>query len=130
MSTHKIIPLTPARAPSVEEMDALHERLESAGYMQMMQIGEPRLSELVSKYKAKGYDVEVVPYVDDGNDGTTAPSGGCGPGSCSSAGSSSGCSSGGCGPGSPPAASSGRRTVVPGVGTIYVRIRNPSPTTA
>lgn len=129
MSTHKIIPLAPARAPSVEEVDALHERLEGAGYMQMMQIGEPRLSELVSKYKAKGYDVEVLPYVDDGNDGTMAPTGGCGPGSCGSAGSSSGCSSSGCGSGSPKVAASGRRTVVPGVGTIYVRIRSASSAT-
>ena len=131
MNTRRIIPLTPAPMPSPEEVDALHERLEGAGYMRMMQIGGPRLSELVSKYKAKGYDVEVVPYVDDGEDGTTAPAaGGCGPGSCGSGASSAGCSSGGCGSGSPKIGSAGLRTVVPGVGTIYVRIRDTSPTTA
>lgn len=123
MTTKKVIPLSPMRTARPDEIDALHERLERAGYMRMMQIGEPRLSELVAKYKAKGYEVEVVPFVDDGDDGSApAPSGGCGPGSCSSASSSPSCSSGGCSSGSAPVRRTGPRIVIPDVGTIYVRM--------
>ncbi|NMF91514.1 hypothetical protein, partial [Aromatoleum petrolei] len=121
MTTKKVIPLSPMRSDHPDEIDALHERLERAGYMRMMQIGEPRLSELVAKYKVKGYEVEVVPYVDDGDDGSApAPTGGCGPGSCSSASSSPSCSSGGCSSGSAPVRRTGPRVVIPDVGTIYV----------
>jgi hypothetical protein len=130
MTTKKIIPLSLMRTDRPDEIDALHERLERAGYMRMMQIGEPRLSELVAKYKAKGYDVEVVPYVDDGDDGSVAPSGGCGPGSCSTASSSGGCSSGGCGSSPSPVRRTAARVVVPNVGTIYVRINGGALATA
>lgn len=131
MTTNKVIPLSLLRTDRPDEIDALHERLERAGYMRMMQIGEPRLSELVAKYKAKGYQVEVVPFVDDGDDGTApAPTVGCGPGSCSSAASSAGCSSGGCGSsGSAPVRRTGPRVVIPDVGTIYVRM-NEAPATS
>ncbi|WP_332670051.1 hypothetical protein [Aromatoleum sp.] len=129
MTTKKVIPLSLLRTDRPDEIDALHERLERAGYMRMMQIGEPRLSELVAKYKAKGYEVEVVPYVDDGDDGSVAPSGGCGPGSCSSTASAAACSSGGCGSGSAPVRRSGPRVVIPDVGTIYVRMSD-APSTA
>lgn len=125
MTKTKVIPISPLRTDGLDEIDALQDRLERAGYMRMMQIGEPRLSELVAKYKSKGYDVEVAPYVDDGDevgDGSVAPSGGCGPSSCSSASSSGGCSSGGCGSAPSPARRAGPRVVVPNVGTIYVRI--------
>lgn len=136
MTTKKVIPLSLMRTDRPDEIDALHERLERAGYMRMMQIGEPRLSELVAKYKGKGYEVEVVPFVDDGDDGQRVPTGGgCGPGSCSSGGSSNGssggCASGGCGPAASRTTETGAdapgreartRTVVPGVGTIYVRM--------
>jgi len=130
MTTTKIIPLSLMRTDRADEIDALRDRLERAGYMRMMQIGEPRLSELAEKYKAKGYDVEVVPYVDDGEDGSEAPAGGCGPGSCSSASSAGGCSSGGCGSAPSPIRHTGPRVVVPGVGTIYVRINIGASTTA
>ncbi|HJV26165.1 MAG TPA: hypothetical protein VJ673_10780 [Aromatoleum sp.] len=123
MTTKKVIHLSLMRTDSPDEIDALHERLERAGYMRMMQIGEPRLSELVAKYKTKGYEVEVVPFVDDGEDGAApAPTSGCGPGSCSSAASSSGCSSGGCSSGSTPMRRTGPRVVIPDVGTIYIRM--------
>lgn len=136
MTTKKIIPISQVRSYTPDDIDALHDRLEGDGYMRMMQIGEPRLSELVTKYKGKGYDVEVVPFVDDGDDGQRVPTGGgCGPGSCSSGGSangsSGGCASGGCGSGATPpngsaaatpVGGSRTRTVVPGVGTIYVRM--------
>ncbi|MCC4118692.1 hypothetical protein LLG90_25355 [Aromatoleum toluclasticum] len=130
MTTKKVIPLSLMRTDRPDEIDALHERLERTGYMRMMQIGEPRLSELVAKYKAKGYEVEVVPFVDDGDDGSApAPTGGCGPGSCSSAASSPSCSSGGCGSGSAPVRRTGPRVVFPDVGTIYVRM-NVAPATS
>jgi len=38
-----------------------HARLERAGFMRMMTIGDPRLSEFVEKYKSRGYEVEVLP---------------------------------------------------------------------
>jgi len=138
MTTKKIIPISQVRPCTPDDIDALHDRLEGDGYMRMMQIGEPRLSELVTKYKGKGYEVEVVPFVDDGDDGQRVPTGGgCGPGSCSSGGSangsSAGCASGGCSAGAPqanestagaPVRDTRTRTVVPGVGTIYVRMKN------
>lgn len=128
MTTRKIIPISQVRTFTPDEVDALHDRLEGEGYMRMMQIGEPRLSELVTKYKGKGYEVEVVPFVDDGDDGERVPTGGgCGPGSCSSGGSANGssgsCASGGCSSAaSAPVRDAGARTVVPGVGIIYVRM--------
>ena len=88
MTARKIIPISQVRRLTPDEIDDLHRRLENEGYMRMMQIGEPRLAELVAKYKGKGYAVEVVPYVDDGDDGLSPPSGGCGPGSCSAGASS------------------------------------------
>lgn len=135
MTTRKTIPI---RTCTPDDIDALHERLADDGYMRMMQIGEPRLSELVTKYKGKGYEVEVVPFVDDGDDGSSPlTGGGCGPGSCSSAGTSGsgagGCGSGSCGSesaqangpaASPPTRRAGPRTVIPGVGTIYIRMKS------
>ena len=131
MTARKIIPISQVRPLTPDEIDDLHRRLENEGYMRMMQIGEPRLAELVAKYKGKGYAVEVVPYVDDGDDGLSPPSGGCGPGSCRAGASSASCGSGGCGSGgsqtsepvtSTSARRAGSRKVVPGVGTIYVRM--------
>jgi len=136
--TKKIIPLSVVHAAATESIDDLQERLESAGFMRLMQISEPRLSELIAKYKAKGYDVEVLPLVDEGDGSTPLPSVGCGgASSCSSgqgAGSAaSGCSSGGCGSGAAqarplaamaPVARRAPQKFVAGVGTIYVRMHN------
>lgn len=128
MTMKRVIPINQLHPLTPGEVDALHDHLEGEGYMRMMQIGEPRLSELVTKYKGKGYEVEVVPFVDDGDDGARVPTGGgCGPGSCSSGGSaggsSGGCASGGCGSNAgAPVGDARVRTVVPGVGTIYVRM--------
>jgi len=130
--TKKIIPLSVVHADATESIDDLQERLESAGYMRLMQISEPRLSELIAKYKAKGYDVEVLPLVDEGDGSAPLPSVGCGgASSCSSGNSASGCSSGGCGSGAAqarplaamsPVASRAPQKFVAGVGTIYVRM--------
>lgn len=129
MATARIIPLTVARpdplaaAAELTAIDELTARLESTGYMAVMQIGEPHLSALVAKYKSKGYQVELAPLVVE--DGSTG-SGGCGSASsCSSA--SSSCSSGGCGTAAPapaPASSRMPRMVMPEISVIYVRMGN------
>jgi len=130
MTTARIIPLAVARpdplgatTAKLAAIDELTARLESTGYMAVMQIGEPHLSELVAKFKRKGYHVELAPLVvEDGSAG----SGGCGSASsCSSA--SSGCSSGGCGTAAPapaPASSRMPRMVMPDISVIYVRLGN------
>ena len=129
MTTARIIPLTVARPDplgaiaKLAAIDELTARLESTGYMAVMQIGEPQLSVLVAKFKSKGYNVELAPLVvEDGSAG----SGSCGSASsCSSA--SSSCSSGGCGTAEPapvPASSRVPRTVMPDISVIYVRMGN------
>ncbi len=65
MAATRVIPIkTAPTGPSAAAVGA-HARLIRAGFMQMMMIGEPRLSEFVGKYEALGYEVEVVPYVDE-----------------------------------------------------------------
>lgn len=123
MTTAKIIPLAVARPDPLAAIDELTARLERTGYMAVMQIGEPHLSALVTKYQSKGYEVELAPLVvEDGSAG----SGGCGSASsCSSA--SSSCSSGGCGTAAPapaPASSWMPRMVMPDISVIYVRMAN------
>lgn len=114
-------------ADRLDDVDARHEHLQSAGYLPLMQISEPLLSELVAKYRAKGYGVEVLPLLDEGDlaNATTTRGNSCGPGSCSSAGS---CSSGGCA-----STRANQRLVAPpqhcatgrtGVGTVYIRMRS------
>lgn len=125
MTTKKIIPLKAVQADSLDDLDARHERLQNAGYLPLMQMSEPRLSELVAKYRAKGYDVEVLPLLDEGDLANATSGSSCGSGSCSSAGD---CSSGGCGSTQAPVSGSSLRhkiprQAVPGVGTLYVRMR-------
>lgn len=132
MTTKKVISLNVAGTHRPEDIEERGTRLEMSGYMRMMQIAEPRLSELVAKYKAKGYDVEILPVLDETEE-TMSGGGGCGSkSSCSSAASSGGCSSGGCGSGASAAADPTVATqfvpraalrALPGVGTIYVRLR-------
>lgn len=123
MAIGNVIPLNVVRPGSPEAVDELTARLERNGFMAVMQIGEPRLSELVAKYKAKGYHVELAPLVvEDGSAG----GGSCGSASsCSSASSSSGCSSGGCGSSAaaPAQAAPGMpRMVMPDISVIYIRM--------
>ncbi len=66
--------------------DDLHARLQRAGFMRMMLIAEPRLSEFVKAYRALGYEVEVVPYEPE----ATGTETGCGIDSDASATSQSG----------------------------------------
>src|SRR6187551_2921966 len=123
MTTATIIPLNVVPPDSPEAIDELTARLERSGFMAVMQIGEPRLSELAAKYKAKGYEVELVPLVEEGMD---SGGGGCGTASsCNSANSSGGCGSGGgCGStaATPQSLPQARRRVVRDISLIYVRM--------
>jgi hypothetical protein len=60
----RVIPIKLLAVGPAAAAENAHVRLERAGFMRMMVIGEPRLSELVNKYKALGYEVEVLPYED------------------------------------------------------------------
>lgn len=81
MAAGRVIPIKVLRTGAAAAAEDLHVRLERAGFLQMMAIGEPRLSEFVEKYKALGYEVEVVPFVDEASDdrpggGEAAPAAG------------------------------------------------------
>lgn len=58
----RVIPITLIGDALRPVVDPAHARLERAGFMRMMVIGEPRLSEIVDRFKQRGYEVEVVPY--------------------------------------------------------------------
>lgn len=74
MTRGRVIPITLIGDASQPTIDPAHARLERAGFMCMMVIGEPRLSEIVDKFKRRGYEVEVVPYVpQDVGDESVAP---------------------------------------------------------
>jgi hypothetical protein len=62
----RVIPIKVAVTGAAAVAEEAHARLERAGFMRMMALGEPRLSEFVARYKALGYEVELVPYADDG----------------------------------------------------------------
>ncbi len=95
MAAARFIPIKQIVTKAVD--DDLHARLERAGYMRMMVIAEPRLSEFVRAYKTLGYEVEVVPYEPE------------------ESGSKTGCDTG----------SDAGATCRPG-GTVYVRKRAPT----
>jgi hypothetical protein len=132
MTTKKIISLNVMHSDTAGDIEERHERLERAGFMRMTQLAEPRLSELITKYKTKGYEVEIVPVLDEDESTVSVSSGGCAPSSCSSASASGGCSSGGsCSSGAaqldataaialPPRRAP--RKVLEGVGTIFIRM--------
>jgi hypothetical protein len=61
----RIIPIKVAVTGAAGIAEEAHARLERAGFMRMMALGEPRLSEFVARYKALGYEVELLPYADD-----------------------------------------------------------------
>ncbi len=61
----RVIPIRVAAAAGVAAAEEARMRLERAGFMCMMTLGEPRLSEFIARYKALGYEVEVLPYADD-----------------------------------------------------------------
>ena len=72
MSTPRVIPIRLIAGGAGGTEDA-HVRLERAGFMRMMVTGEPRLSEFVRAYQARGYEVEVVPYRDEDRGGEPIP---------------------------------------------------------
>jgi hypothetical protein len=61
----RVIPIKPALGSAAAVAQDAHVRLERAGFMRMMMIGEPRLSEFVKSYQALGYEVETVQYRDE-----------------------------------------------------------------
>jgi hypothetical protein len=61
----RVIPIKVAVAPGAARAEAARMRLEGSGFLRMMTLGEPRLSEFVARYKALGYDVDLLPYADD-----------------------------------------------------------------
>ena len=63
MATGRVIPITLIGDPSRPVVDPAHARLKGAGFMPMMLVGEPRLSEIVGRFQGRGYEVEVVPYL-------------------------------------------------------------------
>ena len=60
----RVIPIKVAVTGAAAIAEEAHARLERAGFMRMVALGEPRLSEFVARYKALGYEVELLPYVD------------------------------------------------------------------
>jgi len=61
VGTSRVIPIRPLAAAAAA--DDLPARLERAGYLRMMLIGEPQLSRFAAKYEALGYEVHIVPVV-------------------------------------------------------------------
>lgn len=61
MATKRVIPIKMLASGAAAAAEEAHVRLERAGYMRMMALCEPRLSEFVGKYRALGYEVEVLP---------------------------------------------------------------------
>jgi len=66
MTAKRIIPIHVAAAGGVALAEQARIRLERAGFLRMMAMAEPQLTEFVARYKALGYEVELVPYTDDG----------------------------------------------------------------
>jgi hypothetical protein len=61
----RVIPIKVAAAAGAAVAEEARTRLERSGFMPMMTLREPRLSEFIGRYKALGYDVELLPYADD-----------------------------------------------------------------
>jgi hypothetical protein len=61
----RIIPIKPLASGAAFAAEDAHGRLQRDGFLRMMDIGEPRLSEFVAAFRARGYEVTVVPYEDE-----------------------------------------------------------------
>jgi hypothetical protein len=61
----RVIPIKVAATASAAAAQEVRMRLERSGFMPMMTLGQPRLSEFIARYKALGYDVELLPYADE-----------------------------------------------------------------
>jgi hypothetical protein len=61
----RVIPIKLAAAAGAAAAEEARMRLERSGFMRMMTLGEPRLAEFIARYKALGYDVELLPFADD-----------------------------------------------------------------
>jgi len=71
MAATRVIPIKLAVAADAALAEEARIRLERAGFLRMMALAEPRLSEFVARYNALGYEVELVPYADDNNEGVS-----------------------------------------------------------
>jgi hypothetical protein len=74
----RTIPIKPIANGAAAAAEDAHVRLQRAGFMRMTDIREPRLSEFVAAFRARGYEVKVVPYEDErpaGDSGSDAGSG-------------------------------------------------------
>jgi hypothetical protein len=71
MATARVIPIKLIDDRARPDVDPEHDRLEAMGYLRMILMSEPRLSELVEKFKMRGYEVMVLPS-DDGCDSQPA----------------------------------------------------------
>jgi hypothetical protein len=61
----RVIPIKVETGGAAAAAEHAHVRLQRAGFMRMMLIGEPRLSEFVKAYRTLGYEVETLPYRDE-----------------------------------------------------------------
>jgi hypothetical protein len=102
MTPRRVIAIKPVATSREALAEEAHERLERAGFMRMMLLSEPRLSQIVNKYEVLGYEVQVLPY----DEGDPSVSDGAGNGGARAGG------------------------VKSGSGTIYVRKRIQSPAKA
>ena len=69
MAGKRVIPIKVVASAGAALADEARLRLERAGFMRMMALAEPRRSEFVARYKALGYEVELVPCADDDYEG-------------------------------------------------------------
>ena len=65
MATKRVIPIRKLGGGPDAAVDAAHSRLERAGYMRMMVLAEPGLSQMAERYRGLGYEVELLPYQPD-----------------------------------------------------------------
>lgn len=77
MATKPVIPIKMLATGAAAAAEEAHVRLERAGYMRMMALAEPYLSEFVGKYRALGYEVEVVPTQPEDGAGEAGGGGSC-----------------------------------------------------
>ena len=69
MAANRVIPIKVAVGGAAAAAEDAHLRLERAGFMRMMALAEPRLTEFVARYTTLGYEVELVPYAEDDGGG-------------------------------------------------------------
>jgi fructose-1,6-bisphosphatase/sedoheptulose 1,7-bisphosphatase-like protein len=64
VAAHRVIPIKVAPVAGAAAAEDAQRRLEAEGFLRMMALAEPRLSEFVAKYEELGYEVRLLPYTD------------------------------------------------------------------